>query len=106
MALNIKEKQAMAESKVVQYYKSCVCELEEKNRVLEAEIQILKDMNIKYSTELVTYKDRVDILERRENDLRAAAKQATEKFEEAHRNMVAAQAVERAKLEEEYGKEK
>lgn len=42
----------MVESKIVRYYKGCVIELEEKGKVLETEVQILKDMNLKYAQEL------------------------------------------------------
>jgi hypothetical protein len=55
-ALTTKERVHLAEDKVVNYYRACVIELEEKNRVLESEITILKDMNMKYSSELTILK--------------------------------------------------
>ncbi len=51
MMLNTKEKVNLVESNTVTYYKDCIIELEMKNQVLEQEIYILKDMNVKYGTE-------------------------------------------------------
>lgn len=45
------------------YYRDCVCELEDKNRVLEQSVDILKDLNMKYSNELTSLRDRVTIAE-------------------------------------------
>jgi predicted RNase H-like nuclease (RuvC/YqgF family) len=45
------------------YYRDCVCELEDKNRVLEQSIDILKDLNMKYSNELTSLRDRVAVAE-------------------------------------------
>lgn len=46
------------------------------------------------------------MLESREEDLLNQAKLANARFEEAHRNMVDAQDIERKRLEAEYGREK
>ena len=36
---------------MIRFYRDCVCELEEKNKLLESEINLLKDMNLRYATE-------------------------------------------------------
>ncbi len=51
MSLNLKEKSTLAENALIQYYKQTVIELEEKNKVLEMEIELLKDLNTKYHKE-------------------------------------------------------
>jgi hypothetical protein len=44
--LSEKEKVGLAENQIIQYYRGCVCELEEKNRMLDTEIVLIKDMNV------------------------------------------------------------
>ena len=51
MLLNTKEKTNFVESKTIKFFKDCIIELEMKNNVLEQEIYILKDINLKYGTE-------------------------------------------------------
>jgi hypothetical protein len=106
VSISQKEREAFLENKVVNYYRACIIELEEKGRVLEVEVQILKDMNLKYSQELYGFKERVRVLESRESDLINAAHIANERFEEAQRNMLQAQAIEKQRLEDQYSKEK
>ena len=49
--MSTKEKEQLAEAGVVKYYRDCVIELETKNSVLEQEIYLLKDLNLRYGTE-------------------------------------------------------
>ena len=51
VALNLKEKASVSESSIVTYYKQSLIELDEKNKVLEFEISLLKDLNLKYHLE-------------------------------------------------------
>ena len=41
----------MAESELVNYYKFTLIDLEEKNKVLESEIKLLKELNLQYYEE-------------------------------------------------------
>lgn len=106
MQLSTKEKANLAESQVIKYYKDCVCELEEKNRVLESEIFILKDLNMQYSSDSSNLRTRVGQLEAQVKELERAAKESQEKYEKAQQIMEDATAYERKKLEEEYAREK
>jgi len=63
VSLSQKERDKYAREQMLTYYRDCVCELEDKNRVLEQSIDILKDLNMKYTNELTSLRDRVAIAE-------------------------------------------
>ena len=48
---------------MIQFYQSCVYELEEKGRMLEQEIGFIRDLSLKYMQEGTTLKERVKNLE-------------------------------------------
>ncbi len=43
--LSLKEKSKMVENHINKYYKDCIQEMEDKNKVLEMSVNVLKDMN-------------------------------------------------------------
>lgn len=49
--LNLKEKANVVESDLVVYYKQTLIELEQKNKVLESEVKLLKQLNLDYYME-------------------------------------------------------
>ncbi len=59
VSLNSREKERYSKDQLIIYYKDCICELEQKNKVLETQLDVIKDLNIKYSTELTTLRDQV-----------------------------------------------
>jgi ribosomal protein L17 len=59
VSLNLRDREVFAKDQVVTYYRDCICELEDKNKVLEQQIVLLKDLNMKYSTELTTLRDKL-----------------------------------------------
>ena len=61
VSLSQKEKSSVAESQIVTYYKQCIIDLEVKNHVLESEIGVLRDMNVRYYGEMGTARERVGI---------------------------------------------
>ena len=63
VSLSQKEREKCAKDLMLTYYRDCVCELEDKNRVLEQSIDLLKDLNMKYSSELSSLRDRVAVAE-------------------------------------------
>lgn len=63
VSLSQKERDKYARDQMLTYYRDCVCELEDKNRVLEQSIDILKDLNMKYTNELTSLRDRVAVAE-------------------------------------------
>ncbi len=106
VSLNQKERDKYAREQMLTYYRDCVCELEDKNRVLEQSIDILKDLNMKYSNELTGLRDRVAIADSLNQKLTQENRETLKKFEEAERNLKDAAAYERKHLEEELGIEK
>ncbi len=82
VALNTKEKEQLAESNVIKYYKDCIIELEMKNKVLEQEIYLLKDLNLKYGGENTVLREKVEILTYKAGDLEMKNKETMQKFEE------------------------
>lgn len=48
VVLNLKEKASVAESSLIIYYKEVLMEVSEKNKVLESEVEILKELNMSY----------------------------------------------------------
>jgi predicted RNase H-like nuclease (RuvC/YqgF family) len=106
VSLNQKERDKNAREQMLTYYRDCVCELEDKNRVLEQSIDILKDLNMKYSNELTSLRDRVAVAESQNHRLVQENRETLKKFEEAERNLKDAAAYERKHLEEELGIEK
>lgn len=106
VSLSQKERDKYAREQMLTYYRDCVCELEDKNRVLEQSIDILKDLNMKYSNELTSLRDRVAVAESQNHRLAQENRETLKKFEEAERNLKDAAAYERKRLEEELGIEK
>ena len=106
VSLSQKERDKYAREQMLTYYRDCVCELEDKNRVLEQSIDILKDLNMKYSNELTSLRDRVAVAESQNHRLAHENRETLKKFEEAERNLKDAAAYERKHLEEELGIEK
>ena len=51
VSMSVGERERFAESQAIAFYRSCACELEEKGRVIENEITIIKDLSLKYMTE-------------------------------------------------------
>ena len=51
VSLSLNEKSNLAENQLIHYYKQTIIELEAKNSVLESEIALLKDLNLRYYRE-------------------------------------------------------
>ena len=81
VALNTKEKEQLAESNVIKYYKDCIIELEMKNSVLEQEIYLIKDLNLRYGGENTALRQQVETLAYKINELEAKNKDTLAKFE-------------------------
>lgn len=69
--MSVGERERFAESQAIAFYRSCACELEEKGRVIENEITIIKDLSLKYMTEGNAMKEKAKEMEQREKELRA-----------------------------------
>ena len=106
IALSWKEKERIMRDQQITYYRDCICELEAKNKVLETSIDLLKDLNMKYSSELTTLRDKVATLTLETKVLEKINKDTQLKFEEAQKNLQDAAAYERKRLEDELGHEK
>jgi hypothetical protein len=81
VALSTKEKEQLAEAGVVKYYRDCVIELEMKNSVLEQEIYLLKDLNLRYGGENTSLRQQVETLTYKVRELEAKNKETMVKFE-------------------------
>ena len=66
---------------MVKYYRDCVIELEMKNNVLEQEIYLLKDLNLRYGTENTSLRQQVETLTYKVRELEAKNKETMVKFE-------------------------
>jgi hypothetical protein len=87
VALSTKEKEQLAEDNVIKYYKDCVIELEMKNNVLEQEIYLLKDLNLKYGGENSVLRQQVETLTYKIRELEAKNKETLQKIEQTQHNL-------------------
>jgi hypothetical protein len=87
VALSTKEKEQLAEANVIKYYKDCVIELEMKNNVLEQEIYLLKDLNLKYGGENSVLRQQVETLTYKIRELEAKNKETLQKIEQTQHNL-------------------
>ena len=87
VALSTKEKEQLAEANVIKFYKDCVIELETKNKVLEQEIYLLKDLNLKYGGENTNLRAQIEILGLKVKDLEYKNKETLLKFEKTELNL-------------------
>lgn len=85
--MSLKEKASVAENQIIVYYKQTIIELEEKNRVLEAEINVLKDMNIRYYQETSEAKETIKELNEKLTSLTDDKSHITEKYESKIQSM-------------------
>jgi len=51
VTMSLGEKERFAESQAIAFYRSCARELEEKGRIIENEITIIRDLSLKYMSE-------------------------------------------------------
>jgi hypothetical protein len=88
--MNMAEKERYAESQAVAFYRSCVCELEEKGKVLEQEISIIRDLSLKYMTEGNAMKEKAKESEQKEREMKEETIKLQERLEEDKRKAVQA----------------
>ncbi|CDW84153.1 UNKNOWN [Stylonychia lemnae] len=104
--LNLKEKAQVVESEIVVYYKQTLIELEQKNKVLESEVKLLKQLNLDYYKEANEQEQHIKDLDQKILDQVEDQNALIAKYELRIKQMFEDFFSEKSKMEEEALKEK
>eukprot|EP00347_Sterkiella_histriomuscorum_P009793 403339870 len=106
VSLNLKEKTTLGESELVIYYKQTLIELEEKNRVLESEVSLLKELNMQYYQESNEKDEKIANYNKQIKDQSEDKEALISKYELRIKQMFEDFFQEKQKMEDETSKEK